>query len=79
MQKLTARSFGLLALVSALGVAPAFAQDSPSVNYATLAGGAKDGIISAMSTAAPVAFGVLVAALGIGLVWRLIKRGAKSV
>lgn len=71
------KSLGVLSL--SLSPLVAFAQDAPSVNYATLATATRDGAVTAVSSSAPIAFGLLATMLGIGIAWRLIKRGAKSV
>lgn len=90
MQNITARNsrisrfavmfFGLAVL--GLVAVPARAQGgtpAPSLDYGALATSTKDGVISALGAGAPIAFAVLAAMLGLGVVWRLLKRGAKSV
>lgn len=72
---LTALCGGLLTLATG-----AHAQSSsPTIDYGALATSTKDGVFSALGAGAPVAFAVLAGMLGLGVVWRLVKRGAKSV
>lgn len=67
----------LLGFATAL---PAFvyAQTPETVDHAALATAASTGIQDAAAKGAPVAFLVMAILVGIGLIWRYMKRAAKS-
>lgn len=67
----------VLALMCVVG--PAFAQTSPpAYDAGVLATSGADGVKDAAGSAAPVGFTLLAIMLGIGIAWKVIKRGAKS-
>lgn len=53
--------------------------DPSPMDYTTSISQFKDDLGTTLSTNGPVLMGALVVALGFGIVWKLIKRAAKSV
>lgn len=67
-----------LVLVGVFAAVAAFAAPDP-FDYTTSITAFETDIVDLLQTNGPLLFGVLVIMLGFGLVWRLIKRAAKSV
>ena len=78
--KLVIRGVALAIPLTAAVAAMAQSEPDPSpMDYTTSITQFKDDLGTTLSTNGPVLMGALVVALGFGIVWKLIKRAAKSV
>ncbi len=78
--KSQASRLGTIAGLGLMSVAAMATDPAPSgVDYTSAITSFKDDFTSLLTTNGPVLMGALVVALGFGVVWKLIKRAAKSV
>ena len=68
-----------LVTIVAISICGALAEGTPANDYTTSLTQFKTDFAAMLSTNGPLLMGALVVALGFGVVWKLIKRAAKSV
>jgi hypothetical protein len=68
---------GLLALALLVSVTPAFAVD-PVVDYGAFVASGKTELLTAITVALPLIFGIMATLTGVALVWRKFKGAARS-
>ncbi len=82
-KKLVVRGAAIVApltlAVSAMAQTTGSTSGGSGFDYTTSITQFKDDLSSTLTTNGPVLMGALVVALGFGIVWKLIKRAAKSV
>lgn len=72
------RNVGLVAAGIMATAIPCMAEGT-AVDYSTVLAGTKTDLQNLVTTAGVPALGILVVMLGFGLVWKLVKKGAKSI
>ena len=74
------KRMGMILAMGIISVVPALATDPPADNdYTGSLTAFKDSMTGFFSTNGPLLLGALVVMLGFGIVWKLVKRAAKSV